>query len=85
MGRVIKIELNIKSREITLMLTEDLFNQLNRLNTIRSCFEHDGRAVCIIGTNLTRIMSDELLEANPGICLNHLQHMTKVNWAIRIR
>ena len=85
MGSVIEIELNMNSREITLMITEDLFNQLSRFNTIRSCFEHDGRTVRIIGTNITRIMSDEFLEADPGICLNHLEHMTEVNWAIRVR
>jgi hypothetical protein len=40
--------------------------------------------VRIIGTNITGIMSGEPLEADPGICLNHLQHMTEVNWAICI-
>ena len=85
MSRVIKIELNIKSCKITLMRTEHLFNQLNWLNTIGSCFEHDGRTVRIIGTDITCIVSDEPLETDPGICLNGLQHMTEVNWAIRVR
>ena len=85
MSRVIKIELNIKSCKITLMRAEHLFNQLNWLNAIGPCFEHNGRTVRIIGTDITRIIPDELLETDPGICLNDLQHMTEMNWAIRIR
>ena len=85
MSRMIKIKLNIKSLEITLMFNEDLFNQLNGLNTVGSRLEHDRCPVRIIGTDITRIMPNEFLKTNPGICLNHFQHMAEVNWTICIR
>ena len=47
-------------------------------------FQHDGRAVSIVGTNIAAVVAAHFLEAHPDIGLDGFQDMTQVQGAIGV-
>jgi hypothetical protein len=48
------------------------------------CGEHDGRAVRVVGTDVTAVVAARALKTYPNIRLNLLEHMSEVQGCVGI-
>ncbi|CFW72318.1 Uncharacterised protein [Salmonella enterica subsp. enterica serovar Bovismorbificans] len=76
---------NIKTGEIGLVLLAHFTDHLLRRNTKLLRFQHDRRAMSVIGTDEVNLMAAHSLVTDPDISLDVLQHMAEVDRAVGVR
>jgi hypothetical protein len=74
--------INISAK--SLMFDIDLSDQLLRGDSLGLRLEHDGRAVCVVRTDVVALMAAQLLKPDPDIGLYGLEDMPQMQRAIGI-
>lgn len=85
MRAVVIIKSHIKGGEISKMLFAHLGDQVFWTNAQAIGFEHDGRAVSVIGTDKVALVAALFLKAYPNIGLDVFDQMAEMDGAIGIR
>ena len=84
MGGVVVVIINQKISKIGFMRRFYRRNLLLWCDAIVLSFEHNPRAVSVIGANIGDLMPLRLHRANPNVSLNMLYKMTQMNVAIGV-
>ena len=69
------IELDIKASKVALMISFDVGDLCFRRQAILLGFQHDGRTMGIIGTDIAAVVTARALETHPNIGLNVFHQM----------
>ena len=77
--RVIVVIADVKACEISLVFLTHFANHLLRGDTKLLCFQHDRRAVGIVGADEVDLVAAHSLVTDPDISLDVLQHMAEVD------
>ncbi len=85
MRRVVVVIADIKASEIGLVLLAHLTDHLLRGNAKLLSFQHDWRAVGIVGADEVDVVAAHSLVTDPDISLDVLQHMAEVDGAVCVR
>ncbi|SSK54793.1 Uncharacterised protein [Klebsiella pneumoniae] len=83
--RVIVIIADVEAGEIGLMLLTHFANHLLRCDTELLRFEHDRRAVGVVGADEVDLVAAHSLVTDPDISLDVLQHVAEVDGAVGVR
>ncbi len=78
-GGVEVVEVDQKVREVGRVLGVDVGDQLFGGDAFLLGAQHDGRAMRVVSTDVYGLVTAQLLEANPNVGLNVLQHVPKVD------
>ena len=79
MRRVVVIKADSEIRKIFLMFNTHLSNHSFRGDPLLLCFEHDRRAVSIVGADEVNLFAAHSLKTDPNISLDMFQHMTEMD------
>ena len=79
MGGVIVIKSDIEAGKISSMLIADPLYQRFGRDSIGTGLEHDRCPVCILGTDVVRLMAIQPLETGPDVSLDVLHQMAQMN------
>jgi len=84
-GGIVVIEVHQKTGKIGAVFSVHAVNQLFRRDALFLGPQHDGRAMCIIGTDVIHIMALHLQETHPDVGLDIFHQMAEMDAAIGIR
>ncbi|MNP08085.1 hypothetical protein D3C76_1001410 [compost metagenome] len=83
-GRVVVVEVHQEIGEVGHVLGAHGVDQLFRGDAFALCAQHDGRAVGVVRTDVGRLVATHLLETNPDVGLDVLQHVTQVDRTVGV-
>ncbi|MNC24643.1 hypothetical protein D3C75_727030 [compost metagenome] len=83
-GGVEVVEVHQEVGEVAAVFGLDVGDQLFRGDAFLLGAQHDGRTVGVVGADVDALVAAQLLEADPHVCLDVLEHMAKVNGTIGI-
>jgi hypothetical protein len=79
MRAVVIVEADEKIPEVRLVFTPHAFDQFLGLDAQLARFQHDGRAVCVVGADVDAVMPAQLLEAHPDVGLDIFHQMPQMD------
>ena len=84
MRRVIQIKGDVEARKVAQVFLVHAGDQRLRRNAFLFGAQHDRRAVRVIGTNVSGLVADQVLEAHPHIGLDVFDQVTEVDGAVGV-
>ena len=84
MRRVIQIKMDIKTRKVAQVLLMHAGDERLGCDAFLLGTQHDGCTVCVVGTDIRRVIADEFLEADPHIGLDVFNQMAEMDGAVGV-
>lgn len=78
------IEVNMKIARYRLVVQFNIGNMFFRTDTFFLSFEHDRGAVGVVGAKVQGVVAAQVLESDPDVRLDLLQHMTQMKVAVGV-